>query len=241
MHISLHSYKAGFNEEEQNNSLNKPCSFQITGLFNKPICFSYSEQSKYCCICKTVFMHHRFISKSFSDNISSCCLSNKNKTNKKTLKHTCKHLEWWTHAIHVKCQVNCVGCFCHGNKNNNKKTPTHLQSQDKETWTFDKSQHGKSSRRRDVIETKWHMQKENLAVGKKCHQGWNELYKSENDAAFVHWFFVCFLFSIILSTVLFMMLFQIHWPQRKQEESSSSNWILMSCHPHRVTSGQSNS
>ena len=96
-----------------------------------------------------------------------CCLSNKNKTNKKTLKHTCKHLEWWTHAIHVKCQVNCVGCFCHGNKNNNKKTPTHLQSQDKETWTFDKSQHGKSSRRRDVIETKWHMQKENLAVGKK--------------------------------------------------------------------------
>ena len=53
--------------------------------------------------------------------------------------------------------------------------------------------------------------------------------------------FLCFLFSIILSTVLFMMLFQIHWLQRKQEESSSSNWILISCQPHRVTSGQSNS
>ena len=50
-------------------------------------------------------------------------------------------------------------------------TPTIIQSQDKETWTFDKSQHGKSFRRRDGIETKWHMQKKNLAVGKKCHQG----------------------------------------------------------------------
>lgn len=45
--------------------------------------------------------------------------------NKKTLKHTCKHLEWWMHAIHVKCQVNCVGCFCHGKKQKQKHPPTY--------------------------------------------------------------------------------------------------------------------
>ena len=29
--------------------------------------------------------------------------------------------------------------------------------------------------------------------------------------------------------------------KKKEEEESSSNWILVSCQPHRVTSGQSDS